>query len=214
MPNDVAQKRKTTLAAETIPGMSAGSVTVRSTCTGEAPSAAAACSRRGSSPSHIEPTVRTTTARLKNTIAATIAAGVPSRRSGPSGPDGASNVRNATPTTTVGITNGTSRNARSTPLPGNRSRCRTKAAGNPSRTVTKVASPADHTVNQSTRRTWARPSTSRTAPGSNEPSEKKPRLIIPATGSTKKTPSTSNGNAARATTCAPARPLVPVVIRW
>ena len=42
MPNAVAQKRKTMVAAPTIAGRSAGSVTVRSTCHGEAPSAAAA----------------------------------------------------------------------------------------------------------------------------------------------------------------------------
>ena len=37
MPNAVAQKRKTMLAAPTIAGRSAGRVTVRSTCHGEAP---------------------------------------------------------------------------------------------------------------------------------------------------------------------------------
>src|SRR3954470_18277771 len=211
MPNDVAQNKKTTLAADTMPGISAGSVTVRNTCTGDAPSAAAASSRLRSRPSHSDPTVRTTTARLKNTIAATIAAGVPSSLSDPSGPDGARRVRNATPTTTVGITNGTSRNARSPRLPGRRSRWSTKAAGIPSSTVTAVATPADQTVNHSTRCTRPRPRTSTTAPGSNEPSEKNPRPTIPATGSTKKTPSTSTGRAASATIPALVRPLLDMV---
>ena len=88
-PKDVAQNRKTTLAAETIPGTSAGRVTVRSTWAGLAPSAAAASSRRGSIASQKAPTVRTTTLTLKNTRAATIAAAVPSRPSAPSGPAGA-----------------------------------------------------------------------------------------------------------------------------
>ena len=72
-PNDVAQNRKTTLAADTIPGSSAGRVTVRSTRQGLAPRAAAASSRRRSIASQNAPTVRTTTLMLKNTSAATIA---------------------------------------------------------------------------------------------------------------------------------------------
>ena len=71
----MAQKRKTTLAAETIGPASAGSVTVRKTWPGEAPSAAAASPGRGSRLSQAVPTVRTTTARLKNASAAMIAAG-------------------------------------------------------------------------------------------------------------------------------------------
>ncbi len=118
----MAQKRKTTLAAETIGPASAGSVTVRKTWPGEAPSAAAASPGRGSRLSQAVPTVRTTTARLKKASAAMIAAGVPSRPSPASGPPAPSTWRNATPTTTVGSTNGISSAARSTRWPGNRSR--------------------------------------------------------------------------------------------
>jgi hypothetical protein len=60
-PNAVAQKRKTTLAAEATAGPSEGRVTVHQTRHGPAPSALAACSARGSSRSHNPPTVRTTT---------------------------------------------------------------------------------------------------------------------------------------------------------
>ena len=55
MPKAVAQKRNTTLAADTIAGRSAGSVTVRSTCVGVAPRAAAASAGRGSRPSQAPP---------------------------------------------------------------------------------------------------------------------------------------------------------------
>jgi len=56
-------------------------------------------------------------------MAATMATGEPSSPSPPSGPEEASNVRKATPTTTVGITNGISTKARSRPRPGKRSLC-------------------------------------------------------------------------------------------
>src|SRR3954468_183636 len=205
MPNAVAQNKNTTLAADTITGRSAGSVTVRSTCQGEAPSAAAASSRRRSTPSQKDPTVRTTTARLKNTIAAMIAAGVPSRWSAPSGPDGDKRVRNATPTTTVGITNGTRTTARSIPRPGNRSRWSTNVTGSPSPTVSSVARLEDHNVNHSTRCNRPRPRTSRTPSGSNCPSGKKPLATMPATGTTKKTSSASRGRAASAARALPVR---------
>ena len=181
-PNAVAQKRKTTVAADTMPGRSAGRVTVRQTCQGLAPSAAAASSRRGSIASQNEPTVRTTTLMLKNTRAATIAAAVPSSPSPPNQPDGAISCRNATPTTTVGSTNGTTTSARTTSRPGNRSRCRANATGTPATTEIRVAPPADQMVNHSTRPTRGRPSTSRTAPGSKYPSGQNPRASIPATG--------------------------------
>ena len=72
-PNAVAQNRNTTLAADTMAGRSAGSVTVRNTCAGEAPSAAAASAGRGSSDSQAAPTARITTETLKKTTPATIA---------------------------------------------------------------------------------------------------------------------------------------------
>ena len=68
--------------------------------------------------------MRTTTLRLKKTRAATMAAGVLSQPSPPSGPPGASSVRKATPTTTVGSTNGTVTRPRTSVAPGTSSRCR------------------------------------------------------------------------------------------
>ncbi len=181
-PNAVAQNRNTTLAADTTPGSRAGRVTVRRTCHGLAPSAAAASSRRGSSDSQKEPTVRTTTLTLKKTRAATIAAAVPSSRIPPRGPPGAISWRKATPTTTVGSTNGTTTRARSRSRPGKRRRWSTNATGRPSTTETSVASVADQRVNHSTRCTRGRASTSRTAAGSKVPSGQNPRASIPATG--------------------------------
>ncbi len=181
-PKDVAQNRKTTLAAETIPGSSAGRVTVRSTCQGLAPRAAAASSRRGSIVSQKAPTVRTTTLMLKKTRAATIATAVPSRPRAPSGPDGAISWRKATPTTTVGSTNGTTTSARSRSRPGNRSRCSTNATGRPATRARNVALEADQRVNHSTRCTRGRPRTSSTSPGAKEPSGQNPRAIMPPTG--------------------------------
>ena len=108
IPNAVAQNRNTTLAAETIAGRSAGRVTVRNTCHGVAPRVAAAWPGRGSSDSQAAPTTRITTATLKNTSPATMATAVSSRPRNPSGPAAPSSCRNATPTTTVGSTNGTS----------------------------------------------------------------------------------------------------------
>ena len=66
--------------------------------------------------------------------------------------------------------------------PGSRSRCSTYAAGRPSSTASVVPAAADQTVNQTTRCTRGRPSTSSTAPGSKLPSGQKPSAIIPLTG--------------------------------
>src|SRR3954462_224930 len=181
-PNDVAQNRNTTLAADTIPGTSAGNVTVRNTCHGLAPSTAAASSRRVSMASQKAPTVRTTTLMLKKTSAPTTAGAAPSSPSEPSGPDGAISWRNATPTTTVGSTNGTTTSARSRARPGKRRRGSTNATGSPASTDTSVATPADQTVNQSPRWVRGRPSTSVTAPRSRDPSGQSPRASMPATG--------------------------------
>ena len=124
-PKPVAQKRKTTAAAETTAGRSAGSVTVVSTWSGEAPSADAASAGRRSRVSQAVPTVRITTATLKKTKPIRIATGLPSRWRKPSGPDSATSSRIATPTTTVGSTNGTSSAARTAPRIGTASRCST-----------------------------------------------------------------------------------------
>ena len=184
------------LAAPTIAGRRAGSVTVRSTCHGDAPSAAAACPGRGSSASQATPTVRTTTATLKKTSPQTMATGVPSRPSEPSGPPSPSSWRKATPTTTVGRTNGTSSAARTAARPGRASRWRAYAAGRPRTTARMVATPEVHTVNQATRCTRGRASTSSTAPGAKRPSSQNPSATMPVTGSTKSRPSTSTGPAA------------------
>jgi hypothetical protein len=118
-PKAVAQNRKTTDAADATAGASDGSVTVRNTLAGPAPRDAAACSVRGSSRSHSPPTVRTTTDTLKKTRATTIPASDSSSPRNPSTPAGANRVRNATPTTTVGSTNGTVTSPRARVRPGN-----------------------------------------------------------------------------------------------
>ena len=107
---------------------------MRNTCAGVAPSVAAASPGLGSSDSQVVPTARITTATLKKVRPAMIATGVPSRPRKPSGPDSPTSSRNATPTTTVGSTNGTSSSARMRLRNGKASRCRTYAAGRPSRT--------------------------------------------------------------------------------
>src|SRR5690606_32286962 len=122
VPNAVAQNKNTTAAADQTAGASAGSVTVHHTRHGEAPRLAAASAWRGASDSQRTPTVRTTTAILKNTSAAMNAAKVPSRPSQPSQPEGRNRVRKATPTTTVGSTKGTNTSARNTPAPRKRRR--------------------------------------------------------------------------------------------
>ena len=202
MPNAVAQKRKTTLAAERMAGRSAGRVTVRSTWRGVAPRAAAACSRRGSRPSHQGPTVRTTTDTLKKTSAARIAVGVPSSPSPPSGPDDASSVRKATPTTTVGSTNGTVTSPRSSDRPGRSTRWSRCAIGSPSTSVASVASVEVHTVNHAAPSTRGLVSVSSTLPTSRWPAGKKPSRSMPRTGSTKNTARTASGTAPAATASA------------
>ena len=199
MPKAVAQKRKTTVATDITTGASAGRVTVRSTCQGLAPSEAAACSRRGSSCDHHGPTARTTSERLKKTRAATIATGVPSSPREPSGPEGASSPRKATPTTTVGSTKGAVTRTRSARLPGNRRQYSAYAVGTPSATVTTVASAEVHAVNHSTCRTRGRVRVSATWPSSQSPSGRSPRFSIPSSGTTTKTVSTAAGTTAVAT---------------
>ena len=56
----MAQNRKVREAAEAIAGANAGRVTVAKARIGEAPSARAASTARGSSRDHMVPTVRTT----------------------------------------------------------------------------------------------------------------------------------------------------------
>ncbi len=197
-PNAVEQKRKTTVAAETIPGLRAGSVTVRRTCHGDAPSAAAASSRRRSRLSQSPPTVRTTTARLKKIIAARMATALPSRPRKPSVPAGASRVRNATPTTTVGSTKGITTSARSAWRPGKCSLYNTYASGRPSPTVTAVAVSDAQAVNQSTRCTRGRDSVSARTERSSDPSTQNPCASMPVSGSRKKTPRNATGTTARA----------------
>ena len=105
-PKDVKVNRNVMAAAEAIAGRRAGSVTARKAAGRDAPRTRAASSVCGSRPSHSPPTVRTTTAWLKNTWASTMASTV-SCRSTPRGPWAPRSARNAAPTTTVGSTKGT-----------------------------------------------------------------------------------------------------------
>ncbi len=72
------------------------------------------------------------------------------RRSTPRAPPGPSRARKATPTTTVGSTNGTISNAHRTRLPGNSNRPKSAAMGNATTRVTTVEAVASHKVNQAT----------------------------------------------------------------
>ncbi len=171
---------------------------MRSTCAGEAPSAAAAWAGRPSSDSQEVPTARITTATLKKTRPLMIARGVPSQPRNASGPPGANRCRIAAPTTTVGNTKGTNRAPRIRRRPGKSSRYKAYAAGRASTTERRVATLDDHTVNQTTRCTRGRASTSTSPAGSNPPAPHSPRASIPPTGRRKNTPRTSSGTAASA----------------
>ena len=131
------------------PGAGAARVTSTNARHREAPNVRAASSSRGSRLPHRPPTVRTTTATLKNAWAIRMSQMEP-RRSTPSAPPGPSRARNATPTTTVGSTNGTISRAHSTRLPGNSNRPNRAAMGNATTSVTTVEAVASHNVNQAT----------------------------------------------------------------
>lgn len=182
MPKAVAQKRKTTPAAATIAGRSAGSVMVVNTWRGLAPRLIAAWPRRGSRSAQNAPTLRTTTLMLKKTIAATIAPGLPSRPSPPKRPPSISRRRKAMPTTIVGITKGTNTTAWSRPCPGKRRRCSTKATGTPNSTASIVAVADDQSVNHTTRPTRPPDREAMKSAGANTPCGQSPRPSMPATG--------------------------------
>ena len=99
-PNEVKLNTKMTAAADHSAGRSNGMSTKRPASRGEAPSVRAALTRSWGITAIIDPTRRTTTAMLKNTLAMIIARAVPCHEPG-------STARNAAPTTTVGSMNGT-----------------------------------------------------------------------------------------------------------
>ena len=190
-PNDVKQNRNTIDDAAATAGHSRGHVTHRKAWAGDAPRTRACSTARGSSPSQKVPTVRSTTATLKNTWAARIAPAVRVRRNGPSSSPRRSNrAKNAPPTTTVGSTNGTVAAARSNDRPRNRRRASRWAPGRATATVSTVEATACHRVNQATPRNDDRPgnSTSRF-----RPSAPSPRTRIDPTGYKKKTPRKAAG---------------------
>ena len=174
-------------------------MTVRSTCHGEAPSAAAACPGRGSSDSHATPTVRTTTATLKKTSPQTMATG--------RAVEAEEAERPALPQQ---LAEGDADDDRRQHERHQQRRAHRRAAGQrePVEGVRRrqaerrrrAASrrPEVHTVNQATRCTRGRARTSSTAPGAKRPSTTNPSATMPATGRTKRTPSTRTGPAARA----------------
>ena len=201
MPNADAQNRNTSAALAAIAGASWGSVTVRNARHGEAPRVRAASVWRGSSAFHSAPTWRTTTDTLKKTMASTTAVVVWSSPVKPSGPPGASRARNATPTTTVGSTNGTSTRARSTARPGTRRRCSTNAVGRPSATETTVPAAAIPSVWPRMRHVRSRARVSpkavrSTAPVNASASPPIPRQSMAATGHAKKTSRKATGRTA------------------
>ena len=135
-PNDVKVNRNTSVAALTIAGRASGTKTRVTRRQLRAPSSSAASSSCESIAAQAAPTTRTTTAMLKNTWAARIAATDPG------------SPVNAIPTTTVGSTNGTSTSASSACRPRNENREVTNAIGNPTAIVSAVETAACHRVNQ------------------------------------------------------------------
>jgi hypothetical protein len=113
IPNDVNEKRNTIAAAAASAGASNGTVTSTIRCRGDAPSVAAASATRGSRFAQNVPTTRTTTATLKKACATRMGAHPRSRGSG-------STARNASATTTVGSTKGTTTSAVTTLRPRKR----------------------------------------------------------------------------------------------
>ena len=155
---------------------------MRSTRPGDAPSAAATCRRRGSSPAHMPPTVRTTTAILKNASAATTTGNVPSIPRKPSGPVGITSDANATPTTTDGSTKGMVTMPRTISRPGKRVRYSTHAHGSPSSSETTVPAVAWARVVATTRAVRGAASTEANPSRVSAPSGNRPRASRAATG--------------------------------
>ncbi len=189
IPNEVKLKRKTIALDAASAGVSSGSVIVRSRRHGPAPSVAAASHARSSSSDQNEPTIRATTARLKNTWASRIAHTVPSSPVGRT-------ASSAVATTTVGSTNGTSTRASARRLPGNEKRAIAHANGSPATRVSAVETTACQRVNQATSRVDRRVSTSKGR--SSLPSTTRLRSRMAASGHAKKTPRKASGTAAAA----------------
>ena len=141
-PNDVKVKRKTMERAAVIDGPRIGSVMRRNAANGDAPSDRAASMTLRSRRDQTPPTVRTTTATLKNTCAARIPQIV---RVSPS-------ATKADPTTTVGSTKGTVTNALTRERPGNEKWESTAVSGIDTSSVKSVEATACHSVNQTTDR--------------------------------------------------------------
>src|SRR5699024_831538 len=116
------------------------------------------------------------------TSASTMAVKVPSSPRNPSGPEGASRERKATPTTTVGSTNGTVTMARSTPRPRKERQYNTYAPGTPSSTDPAVPSTAWAKVSPMMRHVREEEKTSLTPARSRAPSATNPRTTSAATG--------------------------------
>ncbi len=179
----MAQNRNTTDAADPIAGSSAGRTTDRNARGRDAPSARAASSARRSVCAHSPPTVRATTATLKNALASTIGSTPPSGHS----------ARKARPTTTVGSTNGTITAARTNPVPTTSQRASRNATGSPASRASTVDAAAWPRVNPTSSHVPAAASTPPTPPS------RTPSRTIASTGQAKKTPRKASGtNAANA----------------
>ena len=126
-----------------------------------------------------------------------IAQTVPESRT-PVRPDGPIRVRNATPTTTVGSTNGTRSIDHRTRLPRTVKRANTAAPGTPTSTHIAVDKSDSHRVNHATRRIEGSRSTEYTEWRSQDPCWWSPRPMMAATGHTKNTARNTSGGAASA----------------
>lgn len=138
-PNSPSARAQVRAAPAISPGATIGSVTVRNTRTGEAPSEAAVSSYRGRSPPSA-PSSEMTRNGIATNVAASTAPEVwkgnvtpkVSSSHGPSSPRRPNASRRATPPTVGGRTIGSSTSERTNALPGKGTRASSQASGTPS----------------------------------------------------------------------------------
>src|SRR6266545_7354716 len=145
-PNSPSARAQQSTAPAATPGAMSGSVTLRNTVQGLAPSVAAAASYRASAPRRAPSTLITRKGIATNVSATTTPAVVNGRlipnvasSQPPSSPRRPKTSSRATPPTTGGNTSGTVTSARANLRPGKLVRARSHASGTPSRRLTPVA---------------------------------------------------------------------------
>ena len=167
-PKLVRQNRNTTIAAAATAGATPGSTTRRAAPDGRRrPAGGPRAPGRGRPRPSAAPTVRSTTARLKQRCAARIAHHVPRASTRPRGP---SNEANAAPITTVGSTNGTVATVRRSARPRNGTACSTQARAGRSPGSARTTPPPARRSRRAGARCAATTGSGRPPPGRHEPS--------------------------------------------